>query len=67
VLRRVLVTVIVLAVGCLALGAGAGASVPSSPRPSAGFDGRVRIAVASGNTVYLGGISPTPPTWMDGS
>jgi hypothetical protein len=55
--RRVVVVVSVLlaAVGLVVAGRGAGASVSPSPRRAAGFDGRVRVAVAAGNTIYLGG------------
>jgi hypothetical protein len=55
VLRRVLVATIVLAIGCLGFGTGAGASVSSAPQRAAGFNDRVRVAVTSGNTIYVGG------------
>ena len=53
--RRVVVVAAVLAAGLVLAGRGAGASVSSAPRRAAGFDGRVRVAVAAGGTVYLGG------------
>ena len=63
--RRVMVVAAVLAAGLVMAGRGAGASVPSSPRRAAGFDGRVRVAVAAGNGVYLGGAF-TRATDVDG-
>jgi hypothetical protein len=55
VVRRVLVATIVVAIGCFGFAGGAGASVSSSPRRTAGFNDRVRVAVVSGNTIYVGG------------
>jgi hypothetical protein len=49
------VAAVLLAAGTVMAGRGAGASVPAAPRRAAGFDGRVRAAVAAGGTVYLGG------------
>jgi hypothetical protein len=51
----VVVAAVLLAAGMIVAGRGAGASVPAAPRRAAGFDGRVRAAVAAGGTVYLGG------------
>jgi hypothetical protein len=55
--RVVVVAAVLLATGVVLSGRGAGASVPSAPRRAAGFDGRVRVAVAVavGGTIYLGG------------
>ena len=47
--RVVVVAAVLLATGLVLAGRGAGASVPSTPRRAAGFDGRVRVAV--GGTV----------------
>ena len=64
-LRRVLVVVAVVT-GMVASGAAAGASVPAAPRRAATFDGRIRVVVASGNTIYVGGHFTTPPAWTGG-
>jgi hypothetical protein len=63
--RRVLVVSVLLAAGLVLAGPGAGASVPTAPRRAAGFDGRVRVAVAVGGTIYLGGAF-TQATGTDG-
>jgi hypothetical protein len=63
-LRRVLLVSVLLAATGL-LGQGAGASVSSAPRRAAGFDGRVRVVVAAGTTVYVGGHF-THATDLDG-
>ena len=63
--RVVVVAAVLLATGLVLAGRGAGASVPSAPRRAAGFDGRVRVAVAVGGTIYLGG-SFTRATDVDG-
>jgi hypothetical protein len=61
----VVVAAVLLAAGTVVAGRGAGASVSPAPRRAAGFDGRVRAAVAAGNTIYLGG-SFTRATDVDG-
>jgi len=63
--RVVVVAAVLLAAGVVLSGRGAGASVPSAPRRAAGFDGRVRVAVAVGGTIYLGGAF-TRATDVDG-
>ena len=63
--RVVVVAAVLLAAGMVLAGRGAGASVSSTPRRAAGFDGRVRVAVAAGGTIYLGG-SFTRATDVDG-
>ena len=59
------VAAVLLAAGMVVAGRGAGASVPAAPRRAAGFDGRVRAAVAVGGTIYVGG-SFTRATDVDG-
>jgi hypothetical protein len=54
-----------LAAGMVLAGRGAGASVPAAPRRAAGFDGRVRAAVAVGGTICVGGAF-THATDVDG-
>jgi hypothetical protein len=64
--RRVLVVAaVLLAAGMVLAGRGAGASVPAAPRRAAGFDGRVRAAVAAGGIIYVGGAF-THATDVDG-